>query len=1016
MDYSKFLQQLPALYHNWGEVDVQPVSRDLKLMADQVNGTTTTSVMQMLNSAVGFLELNEVYCEIGCFQGRSVISAFMGHSQQMAYAVDSFAEMNFQNQNAEKLSENLAKFNLTNQVFFCSQEFEEFFAELSSLELEDRIGVFFYDAAQDYRSQLLAMQLVRPFLAEQAVIIINGSSNQFTHRAIGDFLVATPEAQLLVNLPEFKHDLYPFLDGVCVLAWNSQQTQPRDGAELQKQQAALATPQPVSQIKQDCLDSLLRQADNCKEQQQNDLAIEKYQQFLLWQPDDFQTWLNLGVLYLQEKRYFEALEAFTNIIEIDSSNALAHFNLGLAFENCGDLRHAFRAYRKAIACNPKLTEACNNLGGFLLFQGEPAQAEYYFRQSIAANPDEYAGYFNLGHALLAQANITEAITAYQTAQQLQPDNQDIQSALDKAIVNQANPINLYLECGFLAYQNAKYPEAISYLQKVLELDYGHPQACNTLSDCYKSTEQEAEAISILEHSLALYPDLGNQIALTLMLRYYGHNDRALALVRESLQAYPHALALQIEALLFMPLFYESHQEMLEYRQSFAAGLASLLQDLPRRINAEREVGELNLNLILQTFESNQFYLAYQGLNDLELQSQYGQLVQQLLQAKFPQFMTPRSLPPIKEKVRIGYLAENMKSNALGELYIGWLRHCNREEFEIYCYYTGYATDYMTQEFRQLSDYFHQIPCDAVAVCQQIIKDQLHILVYPGIGLDTNTLILAGLRLAPIQCTSWCHPVTTGLTTIDYFLSCESMETEEAKSHYSEKLVCLPKIGIAFPKPVIPPPVKTRADFGIPDQAIAYLSCQTPYKYQPQHDFIYPAIAQQVEQAKFVFLGNPSQRLRDKFISRVDRAFAEYELNSKDYCIFLPRIPEHDYIALNQVADIFLDTFGWSGGVTTLKAITCGLPVVTCPGEMMRSRHTYGILQTLGVTTTVAQTIQEYIDIAIRLALQPDWRHLIVAQMQLQQNQLYDDTTCVLALEDFFRQVTHYASANQVAKI
>jgi protein O-GlcNAc transferase len=999
MNYGALIQNLPALYRDWGDVAVQPISRELEAIANQVHGTTTLSILQLLNSAVGSLALGEVYCEIGCFQGRSLIASLMGHPDKMAYAVDGFAEINLQNQNADKLADNLAKFNLSDQVFVCAQEFEEFFGELSSLELEDRIGVFFYDAAQDYRSQLLAMQLVKPFLADQAVIIINGSSNQFAHQAIGDFLAATPEAQILLNLPEFKHDVYSFLDGVCVLAWDSQKAQPKDWLEQEQQLV-----QPMAQTKQDCLSLLLTQAAAFKEQQQNVLAIEKYQQYLLWQPQSFQIWVDLGVLYLQEQQYFGALEAFANAKEIDDSNALVHFNLGLTFEYCGDLGRACLAYQAAIACNPKLTEACNNLGGLLLSQGEPVQAEKFFRQAIAAKPDEFTGHFNLGHALLAQANITDAIATYQTAQQLQPANQEIESYLDKALKDQANPINLYLECGYLAYGNAKYPEAVSYLQKVLELHDGHPEACNTLADCYKSMHQEAEALSILEHSLELYPDVGNQVALALLLRYFGHDERAINLVKKSLHTFPHALALQIQALLYTPLFYQTHQEMLQYRQTFAKGLASLLSDLPNLIEAELAVGAMNLNSIFQTFESNQFYLAYQGFNDLDLQRQHGQFIQQLLRVKFPEFVQPRSLSQINGKIRIGYLAETMKSSALGELYIGWLRHRSYDDFEVFCYHTGQSSDYLTQEFRQLSDRFYHISDDVPRVCQQVISDQLHILIFPGIGLDTNILTLAGLRLAPIQCTSWCHPVTTGLTTIDYFLSCESMETEEAVSHYSEKLICLPKIGISFPKPVISSPIKTRSDFGIPEDEIAYLSCQTPYKYQPQHDFIYPAIAQRVKQAKFIFLSNPSQRLRDKFITRLKGAFAEYGLKSEDYCIFLPRIPENDYLDLNQAADIFLDTFGWSGGVTTLKAIACDLPIVTCPGPMMRSRHSAGILKTLGVTDTIAQTEQEYIDIAVRLALNSDWRHRLITQMQQGHDNLYDDPTCVHGLEQLYRSL------------
>ncbi|WP_257237152.1 hypothetical protein [Nostoc sp. 'Peltigera malacea cyanobiont' DB3992] len=120
------------------------------------------------------------------------------------------------------------------------------------------------------------------------------------------------------------------------------------------------------------------------------------------------------------------------------------------------------------------------------------------------------------------------------------------------------------------------------------------------------------------------------------------------------------------------------------------------------------------------------------------------------------------------------------------------------------------------------------------------------------GMNPQTLQMAGLRLAPVQCVAWGHPVTTGLPTIDYFLSSELMEPENGQEHYSEKLIRLPNIGVSYPKPYIPPVIKTRSYFQLLDDAVIYLCCQAPFKYLPQYDFIFAEIARRVPQAKFVF--------------------------------------------------------------------------------------------------------------------------------------------------------------------
>jgi predicted O-linked N-acetylglucosamine transferase (SPINDLY family) len=266
-------------------------------------------------------------------------------------------------------------------------------------------------------------------------------------------------------------------------------------------------------------------------------------------------------------------------------------------------------------------------------------------------------------------------------------------------------------------------------------------------------------------------------------------------------------------------------------------------------------------------------------------------------------------------------------------------------------------------------------------------------------MNAQTVKMAGLRLAPVQCTAWGHPVTSGIPTIDYFLSSELMEPKNAQEHYSERLIRLPNIGVAYPKPEdIPTIKKSRADFGLPDEAVIYLCCQAPFKYLPQHDYIFAEIARRLPQARFVFLRG---RLLSK---RLERAFAEVGLKSQDYCLFL-NIPKRiDYLTINLISDIFLDTLSWSGGNTSLEAIACNLPIVTCPGEFMRGRHAYAFLKMLGVTDTIAQNEAEYIDIAVKLGLDPTWRCHIAERMKARQDYLYDDKACVEALEAFYQQV------------
>ena len=80
--------------------------------------------------------------------------------------------------------------------------------------------------------------------------------------------------------------------------------------------------------------------------------------------------------------------------------------------------------------------------------------------------------------------------------------------------------------------------------------------------------------------------------------------------------------------------------------------------------------------------------------------------------------------------------------------------------------------------------------------------QLDALIYPEIGMDALTTQLASLRLAPVQAATWGHPETTGLPTIDLYLSADGLEPADADGNYSERLVRLPNLGVCV-EPLTP---------------------------------------------------------------------------------------------------------------------------------------------------------------------------------------------------------------------
>jgi protein O-GlcNAc transferase len=278
-------------------------------------------------------------------------------------------------------------------------------------------------------------------------------------------------------------------------------------------------------------------------------------------------------------------------------------------------------------------------------------------------------------------------------------------------------------------------------------------------------------------------------------------------------------------------------------------------------------------------------------------------------------------------------------------------------------------------------------------------------IFPGLGMDVVTPRLAALRLAPIQCVSLGHPTTSGLPTIDYFLSSELMEPEDAQAHYTERLVRLPNLGFAYVPPAIEPTAMRRESIGLRPDAVAFWCCQHLPKYQPQFDRVFARIARRLAAAQFVFIASPrGEEVTERFRRRLARAFAAEGLDAGRHVVILSRLTTPDFAGVAAICDVFLDSIGWSGMNTALESLASALPIVTWPGPLMRGRHSLAVLRMLEVSETVAGSEDEYVEIAVRLGQDPAWRDAVRARMAANRGRVDADAAPVRALEAWIEQV------------
>ncbi len=660
------------------------------------------------------------------------------------------------------------------------------------------------------------------------------------------------------------------------------------------------------------------------------------------------TCLSQGVAQIERGEYRLALESFTRALAADPRDAVARYNAGVACHLMEDYAMAASYYLQAIHSAPELSRAYHNLAQAYTKLNRPQVAVDAYQKALDLNPDDANSAYNLGLLYLGRGEWEPALIAFRQALQSRPD----------------------------------FAEAFAALG---------------MSWCRQ--DRFDEAIVCLEQALAINPRLADAyLNMGIVLQKTGHYEQGLAHYRSALECNPGCAPARWLSLLSLPMVYDSQSSIDHCRRRFSRNLNHLIATTPLKTKPQQQSA---LDGIRTT---TNFFLQYQGRDDLAFQKTYGGFVHRVMAANYPQWARKRGMPAFApdRKIRIGYVSTYMCAHTVGLFLWGWLQNHDKSAFQIQCYHVGHNRDAVTERIRLHAHRFHYFEGQLEAAARQIESDQLHILVYTDIGMNPITLQLAALRLAPIQCKGWGHPVTTGLPTMDYYLSSDLMEPEGADRHYSEALVRLPNLALYFAPPQLPAAPKGRQELGIDTDRFVYLSSQSIFKYLPQHDDIYPRIAQAVPRACFVFLANQSPSATEKFRNRLRDAFKAYGLDADEYCRFSRRLDLNDFYSLNLAADVLLDTFDWSGGKTTLEAIGCGLPVITCPGRFMRGRHAYAMLRMMDIRATIASDKSAYCQLAIRMAIDRGFYSHVKNEFLKQRRRVFNDRTFIRDLENFYQ--------------
>jgi protein O-GlcNAc transferase len=723
---------------------------------------------------------------------------------------------------------------------------------------------------------------------------------------------------------------------------------------------------------------------------------------------------HLGNALTDLGRLDEAVAAYGQAIALAPGNAGAHNDLGLALRDRGEATDAIAAYRRAIDLQPEFVEALNNLGNALLDIDRPEEALEALGRAVTLAPEFPQALNNLGSALQELGRTAEAVAAFRRAFELDAGSAEIFGnlgpalvalghtgaavrACERAVTLDPESAGAHNNLGSALMQARRLEDAVARLEQAIALDPSHVAAYYNLAHALRELKRHDAAATACHGAIQAAPeDAGAHYALGTVRQEQGRLEEAAAAYGRAAALDPEDVLAQWAARLLLPVVYETEEEIADWRERWSRGIEELddavpLDTAPRRRRAADALTKL-VN----------FYLHYQGRDNGALQRRYGAFVTRVAQAAYPQYAGPPAprAPLAGRRIRVGFWSSYIRRHTITKLFGAWMTGLDPERFEVFVFAGGVVHDEASAAIEAGVSAFRRCPrvdADALAA---IAEAALDILVFLDIGMDPKTQLVAALRLAPVQCMAWGHPVTSGLEAIDYMLSSALQEPADADDHYAERLVRLPNLSIAVPMPPLAPRRPGTRDPDGDNEEIVYLSAQSLYKSVPRYDDIYARIAAEVPNARFWFIADRLDYATKRIRARLERAFAARGLDAARFCQIKEHLDQDAFYDLNRQADVGLDTHYWTGCTSTFEALACGLPVVTWPGPMMRGRHTTAILTMAGLTDTIARDPDHYVRIAVRLGRDEAWRKQQRDAVRENAHRVFDDPVAIEGLEAF----------------
>jgi len=660
----------------------------------------------------------------------------------------------------------------------------------------------------------------------------------------------------------------------------------------------------------------------------------------------------------------------TTPVTMPAGPAASSFSAALRHHAAGRLAEAEANYRSVLAAQPDHADSAFNLGVVLRQLGKTEEAIAAYAQLLRIKPAYPEAHFNLGNALMAASKPNEAIIAYAHALRIKPNH-------SRAIANLGVA---YAQLGVALMNQRKYDDSAAAFAEALALKPDTAETHYNLGNVRKYQGRLDDAAASYARAIALDPKLAEALSnLGNTLAELGRFDEAVA-------AHSQAIALR-------PGSAEMHYNLgnvLKDQNKLAAAAEAYTQAL--RLNPDHAGANANLGIVLMyqgqldnaisaytkaialkpddadTFSNLLFCRSYDGsLTPAQLCAAHCEWDQRYgLEALRPRVYNNDPTP--ERRLRVGYVSPDFRTHSVAYFFRPLLEARDRSAIETFCYAEVAHPDAVTTDLRSLADHWLAtvgMPDNILA--DRICADGIDILVDLAGHTAHNRLRAFARKPAPVQATYLGYSNTTGLRAIDYRLVDEVTDPPGlADSAAVETLVRIPGGFLCYggpkdaPQPVAPPCLKTGT--------ITFGSFNNPSKVSLETFDVWARLLTRLPEAQLLLKGKSfsDDATCATFLARLaERGIRKERVQ---LIAWVPGAAAH--LAVYERIDIALDPFPYNGTTTTCEALWMGVPVVTLRGDRHSARVGASLLTQVGMTNWIADSVDDYVEIALALAADP----------------------------------------------